>query len=240
MTTGNGFLEQIIAALKLSNDSDALHAVLLQMRNQLGVKHAAYQWLDSTGKVHSSGSIPKVWIAHYRARQYVRIDPVMLSCAKRFNAVNWNSLDWSGQEAREFRRDSITYGMGSQGYTVPVRGPNGQFGLFSVNDCRTDVQWAKFIERHQRDLILLAQYLNQKVIEIGPALPGTERPALSPREVDALALLAMGYSRTQAALALSISVHTLRVYIEGARRKLGAANTTHAVALAINARIIVI
>jgi DNA-binding CsgD family transcriptional regulator len=39
---------------------------------------------------------------------------------------------------------------------------------------------------------------------------------------------------------LSISEHTLRVYIEGARMKLGATNTVHAVARAISQGLIVI
>jgi DNA-binding CsgD family transcriptional regulator len=46
-------------------------------------------------------------------------------------------------------------------------------------------------------------------------------------------MLALGLSRAQAADSLSISEHTLRVYIESARYKLGAANTTHAVAKAL-------
>ena len=57
---------------------------------------------------------------------------------------------------------------------------------------------------------------------------------LSPRETDALTLLALGLSRAQAADSLSISEHTLRVYIESARFKLAAMNTTHAVARAMN------
>ncbi len=44
----------------------------------------------------------------------------------------------------------------------------------------------------------------------------------------------------QVAEMLSISEHTLRVYIESARFKLGATNTTHAVAKAITEGLIVI
>ena len=49
-----------------------------------------------------------------------------------------------------------------------------------------------------------------------------------------MTLLAVGYSRAQVADTLSISEHTLRVYIESARFKLGALNTTHAVARALS------
>jgi len=47
-------------------------------------------------------------------------------------------------------------------------------------------------------------------------------------------MLALGFNRAQAAESLSISEHTLRVYIESARFKLAASNTTHAVARAMN------
>ena len=53
------------------------------------------------------------------------------------------------------------------------------------------------------------------------------------RELSAMALLARGYSRSQVAHDEQISEHTLRVYFEGARHKLAALNTTHAVARAL-------
>jgi DNA-binding CsgD family transcriptional regulator len=55
-----------------------------------------------------------------------------------------------------------------------------------------------------------------------------------------MTLLAIGYSRAQVADQLSISEHTLRVYIESARFKLGALNTTHAVARALSRGLIVV
>ena len=53
-------------------------------------------------------------------------------------------------------------------------------------------------------------------------------------------MLAMGYSRAKAAESLSISEHTLRVYIESARFKLAAMNTTHAVARALASGLLVV
>ena len=55
---------------------------------------------------------------------------------------------------------------------------------------------------------------------------------LSPRERETLARLSIGQSRAQVADSLGISENTLRAYIDSARHKLGAANVTHAVALA--------
>ena len=77
-------------------------------------------------------------------------------------------------------------------------------------------------------------------MEIEPGRTPEPMQALSPREVDAMTLLAIGYNRAQVAEELSISEHTLRVYIESARYKLGALNTTHAVARALSRGLIVV
>jgi DNA-binding CsgD family transcriptional regulator len=55
-----------------------------------------------------------------------------------------------------------------------------------------------------------------------------------------MTLIAIGYNRAQVADTLSISEHTLRVYIESARFKLGALNTTHAVARALSRGLIIV
>jgi DNA-binding CsgD family transcriptional regulator len=52
--------------------------------------------------------------------------------------------------------------------------------------------------------------------------------------------LAKGMNRAQAAAEMTISEHTLRVYIESARHKLGALNTTHAVARALATGVIIV
>ena len=89
-------------------------------------------------------------------------------------------------------------------------------------------------------MILLAHFLNQKALEIERGTDHVEAQKLSPREIDALTLLAMGLNRAQASEQLSISEHTLRVYIESARYKLGATNTVHTVARALSRGLLVI
>ncbi len=130
--------------------------------------------------------------------------------------------------------------MGNQGFTVPIRGPNGQFALFTINDDCDDDSWKRFTETNGRALILIAHVFNQKALEFEPDRTPEISQALSPREVDAMTLLAIGYNRAQVANTLSISENTLRVYIESARFKLGALNTTHAVARALSRGLIVI
>ena len=76
--------------------------------------------------------------------------------------------------------------------------------------------------------------------ELEPEKLADVASAISPREIETLTLLAMGYNRAMVAQTLSISEHTVRVYVASARFKLGSMNTTHAVASALSRGLIVI
>jgi len=233
-------LEDILSALEQVASLDGMQRVSEALRDFYEVEHLIYHWVDSSGDQYGCGTYSDVWKEKYLSENYLRIDPVVQGCFQRFHPVDWKRLDWSSKAAREFRKVSAEYGVGNQGYSIPIRGPNGQFALFTVNDSCTDVQWASFIQKNRYDLILIAHYLNEKALEFEPTRQPAQQQGLSPREVDAMTLLAIGYSRAQVANQLSISEHTLRVYIESARFKLGALNTTHAVARALSRGLIVV
>lgn len=227
-------LNDFFQKLETANSLAEVHELSLALRNLYSIDHLVYHWISADGEPYGFGSYPPEWAKRYVEKDYLRIDPVVIGCYQGAHPIDWKRLDWSSRPAKEFRKDAIAHGIGTQGYTVPVRGPNGQFALLSVSHTCDDDVWEAFILEHQRDLILVAYYFNQKALEFETnRVPETTRP-LSPREVDALTFLAMGYARGQVAEMLSISEHTLRAYIESARFKLGAANTIHAVAKAIS------
>jgi DNA-binding CsgD family transcriptional regulator len=165
---------------------------------------------------------------------------VVTGCFQRFHPVEWKQLDWTGKAQKSFLAEALDAGVGTQGISVPIRGPNGQFALFTATSEDDDACWEAFSRERMRDLILVAHFFNQKALEIRQGTDHASLLKLSPREIDALTMLAIGYNRAQAADRLSISEHTLRVYIESARSKLGAANTTHAVAKALILGLIIV
>lgn len=172
------------------------------------------------------------WIHRYFDEGYDAIDPVMQYAGAQFAPVDWRRLDWSGAPQRRFFHDAYEHGVGNQGYTIPVRGPNGQFAVFAVTKTCRDDKWAGLIESYGRDFVLLAHYTHQQALRLAGAESEMQERPLSSRERDALRLLADGSSRAQAADMLGISENTLRVYIDSARYKLGALNVPHAIALA--------
>lgn len=236
----NTTTEEVLAELEQADTLEAIQKAILQLREYFKVDNIVYHWVDSAGEQYGYGTYSLDWAAHYQEQNYIRIDPVIAGCYKRFHPVDWKNLDWSGKAVRAFQAEAIEYGIGNQGYSIPIRGPNGQFALFTVNHTCDDAEWEAFTEKNRRELILIAHYFNQKALEFEPNRTPEQSQALSPREIDAMTLLAIGYSRAQVAETLSISEHTLRVYIESARFKLGASNTTHAVARALSRGLIVV
>lgn len=232
-------LERILECLDAAEGLPALQDASEALRDHYKIKHIVYHWVDAAGEQYGCGTYSDAWRDRYLEQGYLRVDPVIIGCFKQFHPVDWKQLDWSGKPVQEFFREAISYGVGNQGYSVPIRGPLGQFALFTANhDCSDDV-WQMFTENHRHELILAAHCFNERAQELEPDRRQEQSRALSPREIEAMTLLATGQNRAQVASALSISEHTLRVYIESARFKLGAMNTTHAVARALSRGLIV-
>lgn len=233
-------LDGLLERLESAEGLDDLQVAIEELRDRLGVDHIVYHWVNANGEQYGCGTYDLEWVNRYLEKGYLRVDPVVQGCYQRFHPVDWKRLDWSSKSARAFIQDAIAHGLGNQGYSIPIRGPNGQFAMFSLNHSCDDEAWQDFTERNRRDLILLAHFFNQKALEFEPGRTPEPAQPLSPREIEAMTLLAVGYSRAQAADTLSISEHTLRVYVESARHKLGAMNTTHAVARALSRGVIVV
>lgn len=226
-------LEEILNDLQSACRLEDLQSITEALRDHFEVDHCVYHWVSSDGQQYGCGTYSRDWCIRYVVEDYLRIDPVILGCFQRFHPVDWKRLDWSGKVARAFLADALAHGVGNQGFSVPIRGPNGQFALFSVSHRCDDDAWAEFTAARQRELILIAHCFNSKALDLAGVRAPEPSRALSPREIDALTYLAMGYGRGQVAETLAISEHTLRAYIESARFKLGALNTVHAVARAV-------
>lgn len=233
-------LDQILEELDATTALEDLQNIAERLSRALGVDHIVYHWVDSTGEQYGCGTYSAEWVDRYLDKGYLRVDPVVIGCYNRFHPVNWKRLDWSSRAAKQFQADALTHGLGNQGYSIPIRGPNGQFALFTANHSCDDDVWAAFTDENGNDLMLIAHYFNRKALAFEADRQQLPARALSPREAEVMTLLATGYSRAQAAVSLEISEHTLRVYIESARFKLGALNTPHAVARALSQGLIVV
>lgn len=233
-------LEALLTCLQNADTLEDFQAATEAVRDHYQVLHCVYHWVNSDGERFGAGTYSGAWVDRYLEMDYLRMDPVLFRCFQRFEPINWKDIDWTTKAAKAMFMDALEYGLGNQGYSIPVHGPQGQFAVFTLNhDCDDDT-WLEFVEANSRDLIVLAHEFNKTALSFEHGADGITAPTLSPRELAAIRCLARGLSRAQASAELGISEHTLRVYIESARHKLGALNTTHAVARALSTGIIIV
>ncbi len=233
-------LETIVSSLQDATSLEGLQAATVALRDHYDVSHAVYHWVNAVGERFGAGTYSPEWVDNYLKKNYLSMDPVLLGCFQRFTPVSWKDLDWSSKAAKAMLGDALEFGVGNQGYSIPIRGPQGQFAVLTVNTHCDDETWQAFIVENGRDLMIFAHEFNRKALEFERGGEAAASPALSPRELAAMSCLAKGMNRARAAAELGISEHTLRVYIEAARHKLGAMNTTHAVARALSSGIIIV
>ena len=224
------FLERVA----LCNTFESLLGEVVSLRDFFQVDHVVYHSVKRDGEPFALATYGAEWANYYESEELYRIDPVVLSAFQRFRPYSWKSLKWDSKTARKFLVDAIDGGVGNQGISIPIRGPHGEFALFSLSHSCSDPDWAKLITNARNDLPLVAHFLHQAARRIEASGHQRSYTNLSPREGDALRLLGNGLKRGRVAEQLKISEHTLRVYIESARTKLGATNTTHAVAKALS------
>ncbi|MEM0990952.1 MAG: LuxR family transcriptional regulator [Pseudomonadota bacterium] len=186
--------------------------------------------LRHAGRMVAAMSYSADWMSRYMEANFAQSDPVLLEASQRFDPVDWSMVDWEGD--RQFFDEAVDFGLGNQGYSVPVRGPGGQFAIFNINKTCSADTWAAYLKENRTDMMLLAHFTHQQVLKVAGLEHAHPTRPLSNREKDAVRLIADGLSRGKAAERLGISENTFRVYIDSARHKLGALNIPHAVALA--------
>lgn len=181
---------------------------------------------------------PSEWTSSYSAHNFVSIDPVMRAFPLALLPIDWATLDWRSAEAERFRLEALSYDIGPNGLSVPVRGPRGAQSLFSASSAVVGREWFEFRDHRTHDMLVLSHYLYEKIERISGSVQDDYLPRLSKREHQCLSYLANGYIAKQTAMHLQISESAVRLYLQSARKKLGVRTSHHAVAKAIMLEIV--
>jgi DNA-binding CsgD family transcriptional regulator len=232
-------LEALLERLQTTKSIDELQVWAHEARDFFGVTHVVYHTVTHRGEQIGAFTYSLEWARRYVEKDYRSIDPVVVGGLRRFHPMDWKTLDWSSPQARAMAREAAAHGIGNQGWTVPIWGPSGEFAFFILNHTADDVTWSRFTKERGKEILLVSHLMHQQAMRIINKETDGQNAELSPREREALTHLSLGQSRAAVADILQISENTLRAYIDSARHKLGAANVTHAVALALARGIIV-
>ncbi|MBO9101902.1 LuxR family transcriptional regulator (plasmid) [Rhizobium sp. K1/93] len=175
---------------------------------------------------------PEEWTSVYLDRNYFEIDPVIDLSRTGFLPVDWSNIDRRSPRARSFFKEAVSFDIGRQGLTIPVRGPGGERSLFSATSNLPRSEWRTLLTSTSRDLQVLSHFLHEKAFSVSGLRKHGEYRKLSRREQECLQLLAGGIVSKRIAATLQISESAVRLYLKLAKRKLGTATIYQAVARA--------
>lgn len=217
-------------------------AVLKRLVDAYGLRNAAYLAVNLPKRGENAPYIvatyPEAWVQHYRAQSYHRHDPVILRGLDALLPLDWAALDRSAPRTKRLFGEAGDFGVGRHGLSFPIRGRSGERAIFSITADETDQGWRQIRRELVRDFQVIAFHVHRAVLAAETTATAPVR--LSPREVQCLQWAAAGKTQPETAAILGLSERTIIYYLEIARHKLDAINTTHAVAKAMSMNIVTV
>jgi DNA-binding CsgD family transcriptional regulator len=218
--------------------------LLASLRHVAGVFGASHGYLSLRRALRfSDGHLLRVttygsdMMDSYMDRRMYEYDPVLNHLRGSTRATGYDDLDWSSPNARDVRHMKSTFGIGPSGLGVSVFGPCGTWGIITLSAANEAAPWSEWKEEAACMFGCLGTMFFERMKALHAA--GTvRRGVLSPREIETLVWTARGKTIAETALILDLAPTTVRHVIDSARKKLGAATKSEAVAKAVFLRLI--
>lgn len=175
---------------------------------------------------------PARWIEELVETRLFMDDPVHAACSRTVFGLTWDRI---GDHIRPTARQisilarGLSHGLAT-GFSMPIRMANEPDAMFTVANQRADVM--------SSEDIITARLIGAIAFEHARSLLDTNAianvpVALSPRQIDCIALVAQGKSDWEIAQILGLSRDTVHEYVEGARRRYGVRRRTQLVLRAV-------
>ena len=215
------------------------HRYMADLRRRFDVANVSYWKLGREGATGRAGWISTYdedWMRRYRMSGYFTVDPVFKDAFRRMLPLDWDEVNSATPKAREICSGAQSFGIIPRGISFPIVDPDGSRALFSINvDLDDDREWRAVRAELAQLFHLVAHYFHLRIGEVMQTGMANEDAdmELSMREKQVLTLAAEGKTASQIADDLHLSVSAVRLYTSNALHKLGAANKTQAVAIAL-------
>ena len=127
----------------------------------IGVCHISYLRLSPDKSADASllaaivtYSVP--WQHRYFEKQYVLIDPVMANGSKAVLPFDWDELVSDDPVVQAFFMDALSYGVGRNGISIPVRNRRGAYAVVSFTSNHSKPEWQEFKQNNMVKLQLIS------------------------------------------------------------------------------------
>jgi LuxR family transcriptional regulator, quorum-sensing system regulator CinR len=228
------------SALEAVSESSTVEEAVVAVRDIYNLDNATYHLAQVASSdvdgPYVKSTYPAEWLTRYLLQGYVRVDPVVKAGFSRQLPFDWRELTLTA-DAAELMAEAQRFGLGGNGYSIPLVDKLARRALFSLNSKMPGDAWSLFISENATTLAEIAHKIHRKAIA---ELYGAKDPlpSLGPRELECLAWTAQGKETKDIAEILGISEHTVTGYLKAARYKLDCSNIAGTVAKAIRLRLI--
>jgi LuxR family transcriptional regulator, quorum-sensing system regulator BjaR1 len=176
---------------------------------------------------------PIDWYNIYTSNNYDLHDPVIRLCRQSVQPFEWAEVAYDRQadrKAAEIMHGASQFDM-TQGYCLPIHGLNGYEACLSMSGRHLDLT-----PQTKPAIHLMAMYAFERAR--GMMAPKNSPNPLTAREQETLCWAALGKSAADTGEILGVTERTITAHISSACHKLSAVNKTHAVARALQHRLI--
>ena len=176
---------------------------------------------------------PQAFSESYGNPSVYRRDPVMQHCRRQTMPIIWNQQTYLCHDAGDLWEEQAHFGYRT-GIAMALHMPEGRHFMLGVDRDRALPDNPEELQRIVADLQLFAVLAQDAAMRLLlPAAQQPERPALTPREAEALRWTMEGKTAWEVGAMMGITERTANLHVGSATHKLGCANKHQAVLKAL-------
>lgn len=229
-----GFLDVMQAASPLD-----FRREVVKFGESLGFKTvSATSIIDQRGglKFHCVDNTPAAYSQSFRDPSLGQVDPVMQHCKHAAVPIIWDQDTYVSRGRADVWDDQARYGYRT-GIALALHMPEGRHFFLGVDRDRPLPKNPRAITRIVAELQLFAVHAQEAAFrvfsELDPQTEPPDRPALTPREQEALRWTMDGKTAWEVGTIMSISERTAVLHLQNAMHKLNCVTKHQAVLKAI-------
>lgn len=206
------FLEDLIIGLQLEYFLFAISFPLSIMKSDL----------------FTIDNYPEGWRELYDKENIIQTDPIVKYCIKNHSPIFWGKHYSPNIKAI----NNLLFPTLQSGFTVPLHGPMGAVGIFSVSTSSDKRVCAQILSEAVTVIQIVTPYLQDAVIAIRDE-KNTDKVQLTTREIECLTWATEGKSAWEISKILGCSERTITFHLNNATAKLKCTNRYQAIGKAI-------
>jgi LuxR family quorum-sensing transcriptional regulator LasR len=210
---------------------------LFQLGKAYGFEHALFgispERPNSIDDAFIRGNFSSQWLAVYKEKGFLHVDPRLSHCENRFVPLLWEPTIFVSRQQKEMYEEASTYGLCS-GIALPMHTSNGKFGmLYFATKSKPSLSVQRDIINLIPELSTLRDFALESSLRFTEFSSSVFVPAVTPSELECLKWCAAGKSSWETAQILGCTEAAVNFHFSNLRRKFQTSSRNQVVVKAV-------